>query len=143
MDQLSALGVARAEFDRRLRQVEVADWDRPTPCADWNVRDLVLHVLGGLAMIPALLNGCTREEAEAILQGATVPEDFVSEFNRLADAQAEEPDLHYFAGLTRNTVCDPSSAMSRLPSFATATPAGRPQTRGLSVPVQKPLAKTL
>ncbi len=89
MDQLSALGVARAEFDRRLRQVEVADWDRPTPCADWNVRDLVLHVLGGLAMIPALLNGCTREEAEAILQGATVPEDFVAEFNRLADAQAE------------------------------------------------------
>ncbi len=89
MDQLSALGGARSEFERRLRQIEATDWDRPTPCAEWNVRALVAHVLGGLAMVPALLDGCSRDEAAAIFAGTTVPEDVVAEFNRLADGQAE------------------------------------------------------
>ena len=89
MEQLSALGVARSEFERRLRQVEAGDWDRPTPCSEWNVRGLVVHVLGGLAMAPALLGGCSRDDATAMFEGATVPEDFVAEFNRLADGQAE------------------------------------------------------
>jgi len=43
MDQLTALDVARQEFGRRLRAVGPGDWDRPTPCAGWNVRDLVEH----------------------------------------------------------------------------------------------------
>ena len=89
MDPLVALSSARSEFERRLRQVQPGDWDRPTPCSDWNVRELVLHVLGGLAMVPALLDGCSRDEAAAIFEGAGVPDDFVAEFNRLADSQAE------------------------------------------------------
>ena len=66
MDQFIALGVARAEFERRLRQIEPGDWDRTTPCAGWNVRELVGHVIGGTRMATALVGGCSRDEAISI-----------------------------------------------------------------------------
>ena len=89
MDSLVALSSARSEFERRLRQVDAGAWDRPTPCSDWNVRDLVLHVLGGLAMAAALLDGCPREEAAAHFEGASVPDDFAAAFHRLAPRPPE------------------------------------------------------
>ncbi len=87
MDQISALASARSEFDRRLRQVGPGDWDRPTPCSDWNVRALVQHVLGGTRVVPALLAGGTRAEGLA-LRDTPFADHPVSEFQILADAQA-------------------------------------------------------
>ena len=88
MEPISALGVARSEFDRRLRAVGPGDWDRPTPCPDWTVRDLVVHVIAGTRMAAALLGGCSTEEAEVILNGETKPADAVATFTEVADAQA-------------------------------------------------------
>lgn len=30
-----------------LRELDDADWERPTPCSEWNVRELVAHIDGG------------------------------------------------------------------------------------------------
>ncbi|MEG8178928.1 TIGR03086 family protein [Nocardia terpenica] len=38
---------ASADFARVLREVEPAQWVRPTPCAEWNVRQLVNHMARG------------------------------------------------------------------------------------------------
>lgn len=38
---------AGREFGARLELVTAGDWDRPTPCDAWTVRDLVNHVVGG------------------------------------------------------------------------------------------------
>src|SRR3954471_18882911 len=88
MDQLTALDTARHEFERRLREVGPGDWDRPTPCSGWTVRDLVTHVLVGARMSALLVDGGTRAEAEALFVDATLPDDVMGEFDAGADAQA-------------------------------------------------------
>jgi uncharacterized protein (TIGR03086 family) len=40
-----ALTVARSEIERRLIAIGDADWDLPTPCAEWDVRTLVNHIV--------------------------------------------------------------------------------------------------
>lgn len=47
MNGAAALEVAGREFRRRLGEIDSDDWTRPTPCDEWNVRDLVNHVIGG------------------------------------------------------------------------------------------------
>jgi hypothetical protein len=43
---IGALAIARAEFERRLTAITDDDWGRPTPCTEWNVRQLVNHIVG-------------------------------------------------------------------------------------------------
>lgn len=42
---LDALTIARSEFERRLNALTDDDWDKPTPCTEWNVRQLVNHIV--------------------------------------------------------------------------------------------------
>jgi uncharacterized protein (TIGR03083 family) len=42
---IDALAIARAEFERRLTAVTDDCWGRPTPCTEWNVRQLVNHIV--------------------------------------------------------------------------------------------------
>src|SRR5437764_329003 len=42
---IAALAIARAEFERRLTAITSDDWGRPTPCTEWNVRQLVNHIV--------------------------------------------------------------------------------------------------
>jgi len=88
MDQLEALAISRGEFARRLAAVGPDDWDRPTPCDGWVVRDLVVHVLVGARMATLLVEGGSREDAEALFVDATLPDDVMAEFEAGADAQA-------------------------------------------------------
>src|SRR6266567_88775 len=39
--------LASAEFERRLRTVHPDQWVWPTPCTEWNVRQLVNHMVRG------------------------------------------------------------------------------------------------
>ena len=43
---IDALAIARAEFERRLTAITDDDWGRPTPCTEWNVRQLINHIVG-------------------------------------------------------------------------------------------------
>jgi len=60
----------------------------------------------------------------------------------LPAASDRRADTHFPLYATRQTVPPASSAMRRLPSFATASPTGRPHTSaGEDLPSQKPVAK--
>ena len=65
MDALEALRQASREFETRLRQVSDAQWELPTPCIEWNVRELVNHMLLGTRMSVQLLAGASQQEAIA------------------------------------------------------------------------------
>src|SRR5829696_1656619 len=67
MDRFESLDLAEADFERFLRRVSDNQWDLPTPCAEWNVRDVVNHVVVGGNYFVALLEGCSKEEGEALL----------------------------------------------------------------------------
>jgi len=47
------------DWERRVAAVGDGDWDRPTPCTDWTVRDLVNHVVGEELWTVPLLDGST------------------------------------------------------------------------------------
>jgi uncharacterized protein (TIGR03086 family) len=54
-DWLALQKQAHHEFGTRLRQV--IDWEAPTPDDEWNVRDLVRHVIIEQQWVPYLLGG--------------------------------------------------------------------------------------
>lgn len=65
MDALHALEIANAEFEMRLRLAGADEWDQPTPCAAWDVRALVNHVIGANRRYTMLLHGASAAEVDA------------------------------------------------------------------------------
>ncbi|MBX3098719.1 MAG: TIGR03086 family protein [Salinibacterium sp.] len=67
-DWLSLQHRVQREFSRRI--AAVTDWDAPTPDDEWNVRDLVAHVIEEQQWVPYLLAGETvataRKEIEPL-----------------------------------------------------------------------------
>ncbi|WP_019854470.1 TIGR03086 family metal-binding protein [Actinopolyspora mortivallis] len=59
MELLPAHRLAMREFDRRVRQTTVDQLDNPTPCSEWNVRDLLNHLISEQLWAPWLLEGHT------------------------------------------------------------------------------------
>jgi uncharacterized protein (TIGR03086 family) len=53
---------ASAEFDRRLRLVRTEQWSWPTPCSEWNVRQLVNHMAQGNLNYVRLAEGMSAAE---------------------------------------------------------------------------------
>jgi uncharacterized protein (TIGR03086 family) len=51
-----------AAWNQQVAAVEDGDWDRPTPCSEWTVRELVNHVAGEDLWTVPLVNGSTIEE---------------------------------------------------------------------------------
>ncbi|MBO8184759.1 TIGR03086 family metal-binding protein [Streptomyces spirodelae] len=49
--------LSSSEFERRLRAVRAEQWCWPTPCTEWNVRQLVNHVTRGNLNYVALVHG--------------------------------------------------------------------------------------
>jgi uncharacterized protein (TIGR03086 family) len=54
--------LSSTEFERTLRTVRPEQWAWPTPCAEWNVRQLVNHVTRGNLNYVGLAEGGTRAE---------------------------------------------------------------------------------
>jgi uncharacterized protein (TIGR03086 family) len=86
VNPLEFLARARAQFERRLAAVPAADLERPTPCPDWNVGQLIEHVIRGDVMACALLRGASRDEALA----AQAPPGFDRDAQRAFAAAADE-----------------------------------------------------
>ena len=84
-DPLELLVVAHDEFARRLRLVGSDDWRRPTPCAEWDVRALVNHVVGANIRYRLLLRGAPTERVEATRAVDHLGDDAWASFTATAD----------------------------------------------------------
>jgi uncharacterized protein (TIGR03086 family) len=56
-------------FDARVHGVGEQQWESPTPCTDWNVRQLVNHVTVEDLWVPALLAGRTMQDVGDAFDG--------------------------------------------------------------------------
>ena len=65
---------ALALFGNAVRDLADHEWDLPTPSTDWNVKEVVAHVVLGEAHLPAVLSGdttTTQNEFSVDLLGAS------------------------------------------------------------------------
>ena len=87
MEPIEVLRRSRDEFERRLALVADDQWELPTPCGDWNVRELVNHVLLGTRMSADLLEGQSQHDAIAGLGDDLMADsaDPGADFTALAD----------------------------------------------------------
>ncbi|MEX2626777.1 MAG: TIGR03086 family metal-binding protein [Ilumatobacteraceae bacterium] len=79
-------------FVALVASVGVHQWELPTPCPDWPVRQLVGHVVAGSAMAAALLRGAGRNEAIAILGVDELGDDPLDATRRFLDDQVRAVD---------------------------------------------------
>ncbi|RPF44589.1 uncharacterized protein (TIGR03086 family) [Streptomyces sp. Ag109_G2-6] len=74
-------------FGERVRAVADGQWDAPTPCAEWTVRDLVNHVTGEqLWIVPLVTEGRTVAEVGDELSGDLLGRDPAGAWERAAAA---------------------------------------------------------
>ncbi|MGW0394956.1 TIGR03086 family metal-binding protein [Streptomyces sp. NPDC003042] len=74
-------------FGERVRAVADTQWDAPTPCTEWSVRDLVNHVTGEQLWIPPLVSdGRTVEEVGDRFSGDVLGEDPVAAWDKASAA---------------------------------------------------------
>lgn len=57
------------EFDARMQQVKEDQWTDGTPCTEWNVHDLVNHIVNEARWVKPLLAGKTIAEVGNSLDG--------------------------------------------------------------------------
>jgi uncharacterized protein (TIGR03086 family) len=57
------LAAAQDDARRRVGAIRADQWELPTPCGDWTVRDLVVHLVEGSSMARILLEGGSSEDA--------------------------------------------------------------------------------
>ncbi len=62
-------------FDRAVHKVGLTDWDSPSPCTEWTVRDLVNHVVSEQLWVPDLLAGHTIAEVGDKYDGDQLGDD--------------------------------------------------------------------
>jgi uncharacterized protein (TIGR03086 family) len=63
------------DFGHLVHQIEPDQWDSPTPCTDWNVRDLVNHVAVEMLWAPPLLHGGGLADIAPGLEGDRLGND--------------------------------------------------------------------
>lgn len=101
------LPVAGAEFTARVHAVPADAWHAPTPCTEWDVRDLVNHVVGEHLWAPHLLRGETVEEVGDRYDGDVVGADPVAAWDDAWSASSaawaaasDDQDVHLSRGPT-------------------------------------------
>jgi uncharacterized protein (TIGR03086 family) len=85
MDVISLHGRCVAEFVARVAGVSPDGWDAPTPCAEWNARELVNHVVGEDRWTVPLLEGATIADVGSEFDGDLLGHDPVASTRRAAD----------------------------------------------------------
>jgi uncharacterized protein (TIGR03086 family) len=83
-DTLAALRRAQDGFTAAL-DAAGGKWDASTPCAEWNVRELVNHVVGEFLWAPPLVEGKTIEEVGDAFDGDVLGDDPVATWRKAVD----------------------------------------------------------
>lgn len=93
---LTLYGHANAEFDKRMHLIGSDDWSKPTPCADWDVRTLVNHLVYEVSWVPALLEGQTIAEIGDRFEGDLLGDDPLAAWHEASShaSQALHPHDH-------------------------------------------------
>nr|MDT0665047.1 maleylpyruvate isomerase N-terminal domain-containing protein [Micromonospora sp. DSM 115978] len=84
----AALRNATAVFDAGVRAVGPGCWHDPTPCADWDVRALVNHVVSEQLWVPPLLAGQTIADVGSRFDGDQLGEAPASGWFQAAERAA-------------------------------------------------------
>ena len=63
------------EFDSRVQQIQDDQWTNPTPCSEWDVRDLVNHLVYEDVWAPPLFDGKTVQEIGDRFEGDLLGDD--------------------------------------------------------------------
>ena len=74
-DQAALHRRAVEEFDERVRAVGDDQWELPTPCSDWNVRQLVNHLVYENRWTVPLMGGSTIAEVGDRYEGDLLGDD--------------------------------------------------------------------
>ena len=77
---------SQQEFDARVQLVKEDQWDRPTPCTEWSVRDLVNHIVYENVWTPPLMEGQTIEQVGDKFEGDLLGNDPVAAWNEASAA---------------------------------------------------------
>lgn len=76
------LPTAAKEFGSRVLAIPDDSWDRPTPCTDWTVRELVGHLVTEHLWAVELLQGATLSEVGDRFDGDVLGDDPKSSWMR-------------------------------------------------------------
>ncbi len=94
MEPLEQHARAMEEFDRRIRAIADHQWRLPTPCTDWDVYDLVDHLVTEQLWAPHMLAGATLDDVGNRFDGNVLGDDPVATWEasaRAARAAFTEP----------------------------------------------------
>lgn len=72
-------------FDRAMHKVGLTDWDSPTPCTGWTVRDLVNHIVVEQLWVPDVLDGRTVAEVGDKFDGDQLHDDPLEAWRAASD----------------------------------------------------------
>lgn len=86
---MSRFVVAVREFDWRVRAIRPGQWGDPTPCSEWNVRELVNHLVVEQLWAPLLVDGATVDDVGDRFDGDQLGDDPVAAWERAAAAARE------------------------------------------------------
>jgi uncharacterized protein (TIGR03086 family) len=75
-------------FEHHLRAVAPGGWSAPTPCTEWDVRQLANHMTRGNLNYAGLVRGATREEFLALRDADALGDDPVTAFTASVTACA-------------------------------------------------------
>ena len=77
------------QFSRRVEAARADDWTKPTPDAEWNVADLVKHLIDEHLWMPPLLGGHDLETAEKMVESTQSAGDPAADWATAATASLQ------------------------------------------------------
>lgn len=86
MSETEAFVQANQLFTTYVAQITDGQWDKPTPNAEWSIRDLVAHVADENRWVPELLAGKYIKDVGDKLAGDPLGENPVQSWKQVAEA---------------------------------------------------------
>ena len=86
MDTLALHGRALTRFSELVHSVGAGQWQEPTPCTEWDVRQLVNHLIVEQLWVPPILAGRTVADVGDAFEGDQLGADPVAAWDKAAAA---------------------------------------------------------